>query len=97
MLFPVVIRTDTEGRLHASVPDLPGCEAQGSELGRTLTRAHLKIEGRISQMLIDGEALPEPATLTETRQAVENNAAACYEIHINLTHLRAVAKHQAGK
>jgi predicted RNase H-like HicB family nuclease len=97
VLIPVVIVTGADGQFRATVPDLPGCEATGTELDPTLTRVHLKIEGCISEFLIAGAELPEPATLDAVRQRPENAGLACYEIHINLTHLRAVARHQAGR
>ncbi|HJP05803.1 MAG: hypothetical protein CL799_07555 [Chromatiales bacterium] len=97
MLIPVVIQKEADGQFRGTVPDLPGCEATGAELGPALTRVHLKIEGRISELLIAGETLPEPNTLDAIRQRPENRELACYEIHINLTHLRAVARHQAGR
>jgi predicted RNase H-like HicB family nuclease len=97
MLFPIVVQIDADGQFRGTVPDLDGCDATGGELGQTLTRVHLKIEGRISELLIAGEELPEPNTLDAIQQRPENRDLPCYEIHINLVHLRAVAKHQAGR
>ncbi len=95
MLVPVCITTDADGRFTATVPDIPGVSASGSVLGRTLTRIHLKLEGHVSELLLAERALPEVRTLAEIRDAEPK--CDCYEIHINLTHLRAVAKHQWGK
>jgi hypothetical protein len=95
VLIPVCIVSQEEGELLATVPDIPGVTASGSELGRTLTRIHLKLEGFISNLLLAEKSLPEVRTLDAIR--VAEPSADCYEIHINLTHLRAVARHQWGK
>ncbi|MCP4275969.1 MAG: type II toxin-antitoxin system HicB family antitoxin [Gammaproteobacteria bacterium] len=95
MLVPVCITKEADGRLLASVPDIPDVTASGSELDRTLTRIHLKLEGYVSELLLAEQPLPEIRTLKEIQNSVQ--IADCYEIHINLMHLQAVAKHQWGK
>jgi hypothetical protein len=96
VLIPVCIASQEDGTLLATVPDIPAVTASDSELGRALTRIHLKLEGFISEQLLAEEKLPEVRTLSAIRAA--EPAADCtadyYEIHINLTHLRAVARHQ---
>ena len=95
MLVPICVKQQQDGRLIATVPDMPGVSASGSELGRTLTRIHLKLEGYISELLLADQPVPEVRTLAQVRGM--DSVTECYEIHINLTHLRAVAKHQWGR
>jgi len=63
-------------------------------LGRTLTRIHLQLEGRVSEMLINGEMLPKIGCAEGELPGAVAGDGQFFEIHINLVHLAAVAKHQ---
>jgi len=78
----------------AQAPDFPGCIAKGSELGRTITRIHLQLEGRVSDILIKGEPLPVISELNASFDRESAGNEDYYQIHINLVHLAAVARHQ---
>ena len=94
MLVPVFISRNGNNKFSAIAPDFPGCTASGSELGRTITRIHLQLEGRVSEMLIKGESLPEIAGPPHGHGKEPDGVGQFFQIHINLVHLAAVAKHQ---
>lgn len=50
----------------AYVPDLPGCVTTGRTLEETRRRIAEAIEFHIEGLRIDGEAVPEPATVAES-------------------------------
>ena len=94
MLVPVFIARDSDNGFVAVAPDFPGCIARGAELGRTITRIHLQIEGRVSDLLISGQAVP-PIDFPEKKSNTESaGPGQLYPIDINLVHLAAVAQHQ---
>ena len=97
MLVPVYISRESDQTFLAIAPDFPGCTARGSELGRTITRIHLKLEGRVSDMLIRGEPLPAVSEQEATGDEPVTDAGHGYQIHINLVHLAAVARHQTRR
>lgn len=81
---------------QAIAPDLPGSRTIGHSSGEALARVRLALEGLIAERLGQGEALPEP----RTRQQLETDGKASgeyYEVHINLRHLGALARHQDGR
>ncbi len=96
MLFPVCVTRDGAS-YRVVAPDVPECVATDPDAQRALTRMHLLLEGFISQALIDDRPLPAPSDVAEVRLRPEYAGQAIYEIHINPVHLRAVAKHQAGR
>lgn len=93
MLIVVCARTNALGHCEITVPDLPECDVTDPELGRALTRVHLRLEGAIAERMIAGQSLPETRSLAEIRSLTDG--ADCYEIHINPVHLGAVARHQS--
>jgi len=92
----VCLEQQDSGSWAANAPDLPGCEVQGSSSGEALARVRLALEGRIAERLGRGEALPEPRGLDELR-ATDNGAGEYFSVHMNLRHLKALARHQAGR
>jgi predicted RNase H-like HicB family nuclease len=89
------VAANPAGGFTATVPDIPGCAATDPDIERVLTRIHLVLEGFISDSLIDGQELPSVRLREELRQDPNFAADQLFDIHINLTHLAAVAKHQA--
>jgi len=85
---------DETGLYIAKAPDFPGCTATGSELGRTIARIHLQLEGLVSDILINGELLPTITDLNASTGRKPTDNGDYYQIHINLVHLAAVARHQ---
>ena len=94
MLVPVFVECDEKQTFRVLAPNFPGCDAQGAELGRAITRIHLKLEGRVSEMLINGESLPAEDELDMVCERGDESEGDLYRTHINLVHLTAVARHQ---
>lgn len=53
-------------RLHAYVPDLPGCIAAGRSLNETQRLMAEAVELHLDAMREDGEDIPEPTTVAGT-------------------------------
>lgn len=92
----VCLQQQESGSWKADAPDLPGCEVRGDSSGEALARVRLALEGRIAERLGRGEALPEPRGLDELR-AADKGAGEYFSVHMNLRHLQALARHQAGR
>ncbi|MGI9331477.1 MAG: type II toxin-antitoxin system HicB family antitoxin [Gammaproteobacteria bacterium] len=92
----VRLKQQKSGNWGADAPDVPGCEVRGDTSGEALARVRLALEGRIAERLGRGESLPEPRGLDEL-QAAENSGGEFFSVHMNLRHLQALARHQAGR
>ena len=97
MLFAVALIATADGRLRAVAPDLSRCDLTGSTEQEVLPKLRLAVEGELTRLLLAGTALPD------TRDGVPPVASALPEhtrwmnIHINLGHLQALARHQRGR
>jgi hypothetical protein len=81
---------------RAGSPDLPHVTATAHTSGEALARIRLALEADIAARLGRGDALPRVRGLGE----LETEAPAgehCFEVHINLKHLQALANHQQGR
>ena len=59
MLFPIAIeRGDDSHAYGVTVPDIPGCFSAGDTLAEAMANATDAIEGHLSILCDDGEALP---------------------------------------
>jgi predicted RNase H-like HicB family nuclease len=91
MLVPVAFAVLGQDRLHAAVPDLPGCERTGTTEQTLLPMVRLAIEAEVTRRLLAGEPLPD----TRDGEPPAGAARARWlTIHINIDHLRALAIHQ---
>jgi predicted RNase H-like HicB family nuclease len=97
MLLPVLITADPAGHFHGTAPDLPDCSATGSTHDQTLAITKLVIEGQLAELLGKGEPLPQGTSLSELAKTTRTPGGTWYEIHFNLDHLKAVARHQQGR
>ena len=71
MRFPIVIHKDEGSAYGVTVPDLPGCFSAGDTLEEAIESATEAAACHIEGLLMDGEPIPERATL-EAHQADEN-------------------------
>lgn len=71
MRFAVVIHRDKDTAYGVTVPDLPGCFSAGDTLDMAIESASEAIACHIEGLLMDGEPIPERATL-EAHQANED-------------------------
>jgi len=97
MLLPVLITADPAGHFCGTAPDLPGCSATGSTHDQALAITKLVIEGQLAELLGKGEPLPHATSLSELAKVARTLEGTWYEIHFNLDHLEAVARHQQGR
>ena len=101
MLFAIALLTTADGSLRAIAPDLTSCDLTGSTEQELLPKLRLAIEGELTRRLLAGQALPdsrngEPAPDFSPPGAFRGPAR-WLNIHINVGHLQALARHQANR
>jgi hypothetical protein len=94
------LREDSDAPVHRRLPARAGARQLAGRLahtsGEALARIRLALEADIAARLGRGDALPRVRGLGE----LETEAPAgehCFEVHINLKHLQALANHQQGR
>ncbi|MEZ5564905.1 MAG: hypothetical protein R3F24_05040 [Gammaproteobacteria bacterium] len=97
MLVPIAVATDADGQLRAWAPDLPRCDLRGLTEQEVLPRLRLALEAEITELLMAGERLPDTRAGSPPDQATANPDVRWLHIHINIAHLTALARHQAGR
>ena len=66
MRYPIAIETgDDSHAFGVVVPDLPGCVSAGDTLDEAIDNAKEAIELWLETVIDDGEAVPEPTSITE--------------------------------
>lgn len=85
MRFPVVIHKDRDSDFGVTVPDLPGCFSAGEAIDEALSNAVEAIECHVEGLLIDGEPLPEIATIEshQRRQAFAGGIWALVDVDLS--------------
>lgn len=101
VLYSVALFNTADGRLRALAPDLENCDLVGTTEQELLPRLRLAIEGELTRLLLAGLALPDPrggrpAAGIEGKSAGPDSTR-WLTVHINLAHLEALARHQAGR
>ena len=66
--YPALFSQLPDGRHRGTVPDLPGCEAEGPDYATTLTRLGEAKRAWIAAARAEGRALPAPLSATETQR-----------------------------
>lgn len=92
----VCLRQLAADRWEAAAPDLPASRATGQSSGEALARVRLALEGLIAERLGRGDELPDLRSLRQL-QSDGDAQGNYYEVHINLRHLDALARHQDGR
>ncbi len=67
-----LIHKEPDSDFGISFPDFPGCISAGSTLDESLAMGREALEGHISLMADDGEAIPEPTAMSLIMAAPEN-------------------------
>ena len=66
MRYPIAVETGNDSHAFGVVvPDLPGCFSAGDTLDEAIDNAKEAIELWLETVIDDGEAVPEPASITE--------------------------------
>lgn len=96
MLVPIFIHRQPSG-YAALAPDLPACLVEDTDQGRAFARLRLVIEGAIADLMISGQPIPAPRPTADWASDPHYRHGHWYEVHINLAHIEAVARHQRGR
>jgi hypothetical protein len=95
----VALLTFSNGTLRAVAPDLDHCDLTGTTEEELLPRLRLAIESEMTRVLLAGAALPESRVLQPAPGFGANNSGSgpvrWLTVHINLAHLKALARHQS--
>jgi hypothetical protein len=99
MLYAIALLATTDGKLRAVAPDLAHCDLTGSTEQELLPKLRLAIEGELTRLLLAGAPLPdsrdgEPA-LAFSPSGTSRGPVRWLNVHINIGHLEALARHQA--
>jgi predicted RNase H-like HicB family nuclease len=101
MLFAVALLTPTDGSLRAIAPDLAHCDLTGSTEQELLPKLRLAIEGELTRLLLAGKPLPDSRNGEPKRDfnppGLARTPVRWLNVHINIGHLEALARHQAGR
>ena len=101
MLFAIALLTTTDGKLRAIAPDLAHCDLTGSTEQELLPKLRLAIEGELTRLLLAGDPLPDSRDGAPTpgfsAPGAFRGPARWLNVHINIGHLEALARHQAGR
>lgn len=63
--YIALIHKDPASDYGVSFPDFPGCVTAGATLEEAATMAREALEAHVSIMREEGEAIPEPSTLSD--------------------------------
>lgn len=97
MLISIVIERQLDGLYRASAPDLDGCTVTDADAGNAFARIRLAVEGLISDRLLEGQPPPTVQLPSHWRAQARYAGGRWYEVHMNVGHLQAVARHQNGR
>jgi hypothetical protein len=97
MLVPVAFFPDPVAGLRAEPPDLPACGRAAATEASLLPMVRLAIEDELTRRLLAGEPLPETRDGVPPAGNPVHRGPRWLTIHINLDHLRALARHQRGR
>jgi predicted RNase H-like HicB family nuclease len=97
MLMTIAIQRLRSGDVLATAPDLPGCSVLDRDESDAFARIRLAVEGALADLLLAGRPVPDVRPGAEWRADPGYRDARWYDVHINMRHLEALARHQAGR
>lgn len=97
MLVTVGIRRLPDGDYEATAPDFPGCALTGNDPDSVMARLRLVIEGDLADRFLAGTQAPALGDLAQWRRTRPAPDIQWSEVHINVPHIEAVARHQRGR
>jgi hypothetical protein len=101
MLLAIALQDIGDGRLRAVAPDLAHCDLTGATEQELLPKLRLAMEGELTRLLLASLPLPDARGGTPLRGfdagTPSGGTLRWLTVHINLDHLRALARHQAGR
>lgn len=97
MFATIVVLPLPSGEFLARAPDLGDLSLADGNAGNAFARIRLAVEGALADRLLAGEGPPPRRPLDEWRRDPTFADGRWYEVHINLGHLEAVARHQRAR
>lgn len=97
MLFAIALLPTTEGRLRAVAPDLDHCDLTGATEPELLPRLRLAMENELTRLLLAGASLPDTRDGRPPAVSPFHGPVRWLNLHINMAHLEALARHQRGR
>lgn len=97
MLFPIACWPSPTGGLCAAVPDLSATRHAGGSEQSLLPMVRLAIEADLTERLLAGKPLPDTRVGVPPAGYLAPPGLRWLTVHINLDHLRALARHQRGR
>lgn len=96
MFVPIFVRQQN-GVFTASAPDIPTCRVEDRDEGIAVARLRLVIEGALADLLLAGRPLPRIRPIEDARAGHPHGDGRWYDVHFNLAHIEAVARHQSHR
>jgi predicted RNase H-like HicB family nuclease len=92
MNYPVVLHKDESSDYGVTVPDLPGCVSADRTVEEALDNVQEAILCHIEGMVNDGESLPEPAPIEQSKENPEHGGGIWAVVSVDLSELSGKAK-----
>ena len=80
-VFPAVFTYEDGFEISVTFPDLPGCTSGGANVAEALAMGKEALGGHLWCMEMDGDAIPEPSSLTEL-ELNENERSLLIEVYM---------------
>lgn len=97
MLVTLAIQRLPPGDFRATAPDFPGCVVTDREMDSAIARLRLAIEGILADRFLAGLEIPAVHSAAHWRRLSQTAGIHWHELHINIAHIEAVARHQRGR
>ena len=96
MLVTISIQETPSGEFVATAPDFQECTLTDPDADSAFARIRLAVEAALTDVMISGSPVPAVRTLAGWQKEPAFRNARLYEMHMNIRHLDAVARHQKG-
>lgn len=97
MLFAIALLPAPDGRLRAMAPDLANCDLTGATEPELLPRLRLAMENELTRLLLAGLPLPDTRAGRPLADPALPGPVRWLNLHINMAHLEALARHQRDR
>lgn len=97
MFIAIAVQRLPSGLHRARAPELEGVELTDPDAGNVTARLRLVIEGVLADRLLAGTPLPAGRPPAHWAADPAFTGARWYEVHMNLGHIEALARHQSAR
>ncbi len=84
--YIALIHTDPDSDFGVSFPDFPGCITAGASLDEARAMAHEALAFHVDGLLEDGDAIPEPSSLSDIMAETHNREGVAVLISLQTKH-----------